>query len=109
MSKKMSKLIDHTEGRLSEAIAYARKIGDTSLISNLQWKRRRYGWEEQEVHIYPDFAPLSFEFSMINLATKRCTLNGGIIFHGKHDGFGSGSGPTFSVCLTPTSGWSTHT
>lgn len=36
-------------------------------------------------------------------------LCGGIIFHGKRDGFGSGQGPTFSVCLEPTDGYSIHT
>lgn len=109
MSKNMSKVIDHTEGRLAESIAFARKRMDTSLISNIQWKRRRYGWEAQEVHIYPDFAPYSFEFALVDVETKKTNLYGGIIFHGKHDGFGSGSAPTFSVSLTPTDGWQTHT
>jgi hypothetical protein len=36
-------------------------------------------------------------------------LSGGLIFHGKHDGFGSGSAPTFAVTLEPTSGWAIHT
>jgi len=36
-------------------------------------------------------------------------FNGGLIYHGSHDLFGSGSAPAFSVCLTPTSGWSVHT
>ncbi len=35
--------------------------------------------------------------------------NGGLIYHGPHDGGGNGGAPTFSVCLTPTSGWSIHT
>lgn len=109
MSKTMSKLIDHTDGKLAEAIAYARKIGDPSLINNLQWKRRRHGWEKQEIHIYTDFEPLSFEFVLKEIGTEKTFLYGGIIYHGKHDGFGSGRGPTYSVCLTPTTGWSTHT
>ena len=105
----MSKLIDHTEGKLAEAIAYARKIGDSSLISNLQWKRRRYGWEKQEVHIWTDWAPLSFGFALREVGTQRTFLNGGIIFHGKHDNGGDGSAPTYSVNLTPVNGWATHT
>ena len=41
---------------------------------------------------------------------KRHTImNGGLIFHGKHDAFGSGSAPTFAVTLEPTDGWSIHT
>ena len=109
MSKKMSSLFDHTNGKLEEAIRFARKRMDTSLISNIQWKRRRYGWEEQEVHLYEDFAPYSFYFTLMQKGTERCNLNGGIIFHGKHDGGGNCGAPTYSVCLQPVDGWSTHT
>lgn len=105
----MSPIFDHTKGRLAEAIKFARERQDTSLITNIQWKRRRYGWEKQEVHIYPDFAPYSFEFALVDVETKKTNLYGGIIFHGKHDGGGNGSAPTFSVCLTPVDGWATHT
>ena len=52
--------------------------------------------------LFKDFAPYSFEFSAGG-------LYGGLIFHGSHDGGGNGSAPTFSVCLTPTDGWSIHT
>jgi len=54
------------------------------------------------VRLFLDFAPYSFEFSVGG-------LNGGMIFHGGHDGGGDGGGPTLSVCLTPTTGWSLHT
>jgi hypothetical protein len=36
-------------------------------------------------------------------------MNGGLIYHGKHDNGGDGGSPTFSVCLEPTNGWSIHT
>ena len=36
-------------------------------------------------------------------------LSGGLIFHGSHDGFGSGSAPTFAVTLERCDGWSIHT
>ncbi len=49
-----------------------------------------------------DFAPLSFGFSAGSLV-------GGIIFHGPHDGFGSGGAPTFSVSLDNNPGWQIHT
>jgi hypothetical protein len=39
----------------------------------------------------------------------RMVMNGGLLYHGSHDGFGSGSGPTFAVTLSPTDGWSVHT
>jgi len=52
--------------------------------------------------VHKDFAPLSFTWSANGWF-------GGLIFHGQHDGFGSGSAPTFSVCLESTHGWSIHT
>jgi hypothetical protein len=52
--------------------------------------------------LYSDFAPLSFTWSGKN-------ISGGLIFHGSHDGFGSGGSPTFSVSLTQVHGWSIHT
>jgi hypothetical protein len=36
-------------------------------------------------------------------------FNGGLIYHGRHDGGGDGGAPTFSVNLTPQYGWSIHT
>lgn len=54
-----------------------------------------------------DFAPWSFAFAMSK--ENRHWFPGGLIFHGSHDGFGSGSAPTLSVCVTPTDGWSIHT
>lgn len=36
-------------------------------------------------------------------------FNGGLIFHGDHDGGGDGGMPTLSVCLQPTDGWAIHT
>ncbi len=36
--------------------------------------------------------------------------NGGLVYHGPHDGYGDGGAPTFSVCVgTPKIGWSIHT
>jgi hypothetical protein len=63
------------------------------------------GWT---VELYTDFAPYSFFWTEFNPTGKR-GLIGGLIFHGQHDGGGNGGAPTFSVCLTPTSGWSIHT
>ena len=36
-------------------------------------------------------------------------MNGGLIYHGAHDGGGDGGAPTFSVNLSPVNGWSIHT
>lgn len=62
--------------------------------------------------IYRDFAPYSFYFVMFVKNSRgeyERWFNGGLIFHGKIDNFGSGSAPTFAVTLTPTDGWSIHT
>lgn len=61
-------------------------------------------------HIHPE----SYREDELNLYFDGrfhggCGYNGGILFHGKRDGFGSGSAPTFAVTLTPTSGYSIHT
>ena len=61
------------------------------------------------VTLYSDFAPLSLEFSVTE--NEKIILYGGFIFHGAHDGYGSGSAPTFSVNIDPDNkpGWSIHT
>ena len=63
------------------------------------------------VVLSPDFAPHSFEFLVERSVTDgwEATLIGGLLFHGPHDGFGSGAGPTFAVSLTSAVGWSIHT
>lgn len=63
---------------------------------------------EVRVCLYKDFAPLSLSF-ILRDEDGVAFMNGGVIFHGEHDGGGSGGAPTFSVSLTPTSGWSLHT
>ena len=55
-----------------------------------------------------DFHDQSFFFQEIDHDGKR-GICGGIIFHGRHDNGGDGSSPTFSVCLSPTDGYSIHT
>jgi len=59
-----------------------------------------------------DFAPYSFAFLMMRKDADgeyRPWFNGGLIFHGEHDHGGNGGAPTFSVCVSPTDGWSIHT
>tara|TARA_Y100000310_G_scaffold194826_1_gene194838 strand:- start:304 stop:645 length:342 start_codon:yes stop_codon:yes gene_type:complete len=68
--------------------------------------------EDTRCRLFPDFAPQSFAFTMErkNKAGQyEYWFNGGLIFHGNHDGGGDGSAPTFSVNLNPVSGWSVHT
>ena len=74
-----------------------------------------------------DLAPHSFEFSMYRRKRRpmgpdfeggveelltdewEFWFNGGLIFHGRHDGGGDGGAPTFAVNLNPGIGWSIHT
>jgi hypothetical protein len=94
---------------VAKCVKLARERQDLSLIKAIQNKRRMQNFEEVELILYKDWAPYSLYFDLQNIARNYRIYNGGIIFHGKHDGFGSGSAPTFSVCLTATDGWSTHT
>lgn len=61
-----------------------------------------------KVKLWPDFAPLSFDFIVLRGDGSRW-INGGLIYHGSHDGGGNGGAPTYAVCVTPTDGWSIHT
>ena len=59
-----------------------------------------------------DFAPASFSFLMKKRnedGSYRDWFRGGLVFHGNHDGFGSGAAPTLAVTLNPSDGWSVHT
>ena len=96
---------DLTEGKLDEALKYVESIKDDSLKNCLS----RLEYDNIEVDITNDFAPLSFYFVRKNKKTGEYRNNGGIIFHGVHDNGGNGSAPTFSVNLTPTKGWAIHT
>ena len=56
----------------------------------------------ENAELFSDGAPLSFTW-------RAGGLFGGLLFHGPHDGFGSGGAPTFAVTLCPTYGWQIHT
>jgi len=100
-------LKDLTNGRLEEAKVYAKNHNDESLQKCLDSLQRVDENSGCETSIVTDFAPLSFEFARFKNGKR--VMNGGIIFHGQHDGFGSGAAPTLSVTITPTSGWQIHT
>lgn len=87
--------------------------GQNGLIESLRYLHRYAGADRTVCRLFRDFAPLSFEFVMYRREEPgrdaRIWFNGGLIFHGAPDGYGSGAAPTFSVTLTPTDGWSIHT
>jgi len=79
------------------------------------WKTESWYAEhpKERMKVWTDFAPLSFYF-IVEWYDERTNefkrdYNGGIIFHGSHDGGGNGGAPTFSVNLSPVDGWATHT
>jgi len=83
-----------------------------SLKEQLDWLDSYNDKNKTRCNLYKDFAPYSFYFVM-EVKDKdgnyKTWFNGGLIYHGPHDGGGSGGAPTFSVCLSPTKGWSIHT
>lgn len=95
-----------------ECVAFAKSIGmlegEGGLLTALE-RLEKWNGDDYEVHLYTDFAPYSFYFLVQNKETSRTRMNGGVIFHGPHDGYGNGGAPTFSVSLTGTKGWSIHT
>jgi hypothetical protein len=117
MNKTMTKpkpsgLIDWTDGKLKFELLFARKIKDQSLVRCLKRLRNIDRNTGSKTTITNDFAPHSFEFCRQRRNDKGEVvgfINGGIIFHGAHDGYGSGAAPTFSVSIDGGTGWQIHT
>lgn len=100
-----------TGGKLDEMLAYAKEIGDESLEECI---KRLEGIDENtncETVLMADFAPRSLYFERYNKETGEFRGNGGVIFHGSHDGGGNGGAPTFSVSLggNTNARWEIHT
>jgi hypothetical protein len=96
-----TRLIDQVRAALSHPLSQSfQDCLDTlvRLATNVNGKTR----------LFLDFAPLSFEFVVLKADGSRW-INGGVIFHGQHDGYGSGSAPTFAVSIGGADGWQIHT
>jgi len=99
----------------NKVVAFARESGRLEqLIDRLAYLDTYANHEEDRTKcmLGYDWAPYSFSFTMMvrnESGEYEPWFHGGLIFHGPHDGGGSGGAPTFSVCLTPTDGWSIHT
>jgi hypothetical protein len=116
-------LVIENRNFFDEVVAFARKTnlyendGNASLKSRLDYLatyagKKSDGTDKTRVRLYKDGAPYSFGFTIeAQNANGEWTtwFNGGLLYHGPHDGHGSGSGPTFAVSLTPITGWSIHT
>ena len=90
----------HCEERLCKAREYAESLGDKSLQECLD---RLESWEHdgRTLHLYSDFAPFSFEFSLYG-PDGQLIMNGGLLYHGN---------PDFSCAVTFNHKdlWQTHT
>lgn len=101
---------DLTEGKLNQELEYAKSIGSDTLQQCIDRLKQVDEKLETETTISNDFAPRSFYFQRMD-NNDRHSGNGGIIFHGPHDGYGSGSAPSFSVSLDDNKEirWQIHT
>jgi hypothetical protein len=116
-------LIIENYAHFHEVVAFAKKIDlyeekkNNSLQARLEYLKN-YGGKDGDgsdrsrVRLSKDFSPYSFYF-VIEQKDRDGEwipwLHGGLLYHGPHDGHGSGAAPTFAVSLTPTTGWSIHT
>ncbi len=102
-------ITDKSNGRLDKIKAFANDNGLIDSFNNTFKSLENYSQKGYDVTLVSDFAPLSLQFGVTD--NGKFIINGGFIFHGKHDGFGSGSFPTFSVSLSTDkkAGWSIHT
>ena len=100
---------DLTEGALQKELDYAKSINNDSLQRCIDQLKQIDKNSESETNIVNDFAPHSFYFTRFKDGQFRG--NGGIIFHGDHDGFGNGGAPTFSVSISDSkeTRWEIHT
>src|SRR5262249_9289932 len=91
------------------AIRKARELGGNARASLKLCLQRLGSGPDCVCELYKDFAPFSFYFVLKR--NGKTLFNGGVIFHGRHDGGGNGSAPTFSVSLSSERGerWEIHT
>ena len=102
-------IVDNSNGRLDEIKTFAKENNMLESFNETFSRLENYSDKGYTVTLYRDFAPLSMEFSIKD--NDKLILYGGFIFHGAHDGYGSGGAPTFSVNINPDNkpGWSLHT
>jgi len=102
-------ITDLSNGRLDEIKAFATTHSLTESYENTYSRLERHSQNGYEVKLYSDFAPLSLYFEIFR--EGKFEMNGGMIFHGKHDGYGNGGAPTFSVSIEPERcpHWEIHT
>jgi hypothetical protein len=109
-------LVIKNEEHFKEVVDFACKTGRAEQLFEKLLYLHHYADHDAKgtckVHLYKDFAPASFGVMWEFVEGWQAALgnmHGAMVFHGAHDGWGSGTAPSFSVCLDPTDGWSIHT
>lgn len=110
-------LEDKTNGYLDKVLAFSDKVNMRAQLEDRLAYLDRYACSDAEPEktkclLWSDFAQHSFTFLMMRKNKEgeyKDWFNGGLIFHGRHDAYGSGAPPTLATCLQPTDGWSVHT
>lgn len=100
-------IFNETGDYFKEVIAFADKMNLLESFDNAMSSMRRKTKNSYIIHLYKDYAPYSFYF--VQFYEGKEAGNGGIIYHGPHDAYGSGRAPTFSVTIEKVYGWSIHT
>ena len=118
-------LVIENQKHFDEVVTFAKTVGlyedsgnKNSALANRLAYLEKYGGKNEDggdrmrVRLIRDCAPMSFYFliEQKNAAGEWArVIEGGLLYHGAHDGNGSGAGPTFAVTLDPTVGWQLHT
>lgn len=98
-------------------LAYAESLGAEALAQLKDKLNYLETFRDNTCHVelYKDFAPHSYGFTLFGPEKERegreVWIQGGLIYHGPHDGGGSGGAPSFSVSLSGDTAprWEVHT
>lgn len=108
---------DAIRARMDDAKAFAEQHGLGQQLKDQLDYLDKYGSglsHRTRCTFFYDSAPHSFIVlmevrDMPGSSEWRKCWEGGFMFHGPADGYGSGAGPTHAVCVNATHGWSVHT
>jgi hypothetical protein len=89
-------ITDLSDGRLDEIKSFSNTHGLTDRLNKDFAILGNYSANDCEINLYNDFAPLSLYFEITR--NGQFVLNGGFIFHGKHNKFGISVTPAFFRC-----------
>lgn len=113
-------LIDKTNGYLAKTKELAVAAGEqaTAALQKQLDYLGTYAQGRADTYLYKDFAPHSFTFRIVGTKLGDTWLDGGLIYsgpgmNGSREQRSDGSGPSFTVSLTPAPAnehhWGVHT